>query len=809
MASEETTIGQRSVDFPNQFAIGVNSSVKALTDFFGADNPVSQNLNKNIEWYRSLLSAQAQKNEAEIARILQEAEGKGVLEELGAGVSAFATAPADFVASGLGSVATFAATGIAGRAVGFLKSTQITAGMTMGSGAVKGQIYETVKEEMTKMGKDEKEAQKIAMEAQSTLGKNLPNILAGAGLGAVNARTGAELIISKVLTKGGLEASASRIGNIMANGFMEGAPELAQSAQQKFSENLSLRLEGVDVPLTRGLYAQATVEGLSGTGLGMLAGGIEPRVKGKDATENKKMSIYFDLDETLIHAQNVDADAETPSKKLRITLNGRTDGREEHYDSLLRPHAKHMLAFCRELGDVKLLTTANREYAMKHNLAFELGFDQSQILAREDYLSRTDLEFGPVYATSQNDTDPNAFLIDNLRPDEDGPKLKMKFLGINEENYIQIREFRGDDPKVFTQELSQILTNLENIKLGKKIEKPMDINMEAPFKEEVNIESRLNIEILETQEGPDLNSRLASKLHEVWLENHRNGPNNRKYKPVSDPDIEDLEILSFRGRRIPLQDVLPNAKRNDKVEHITQVRTKDGQEFDVSDKKLYDCRLEPRDDPQKGAYLTQNIAQDPRLLNPALMEKLNGKMANKYLETIVPDIMEMDKKSFDRCLEDISSQIHDAWLDENKDWAPEDQKVPYSQLPEHEKEKDRQVARALFETAQEVKAIEKLKGIEVEARFEPLNKLTNENIKKASDWIRQVNECGKHLSNSPWHREPSNTLDKLRLSMASEVYQNAYKEFERILIGEEKATKIIDRKSIKPQKPEYEPSMVM
>jgi hypothetical protein len=295
----EEGILRQAADLPVQFAIGVNNSVKALTDLFGADNEVSQNLNQNVDWYRSLLSASSKQDEEEIGRILQDAEGKGMLGQLAAGLEAFTVAPADFVASGLGSLATFAATGLAGKAAAaarivqtgvtgakalatterVVRGAQVATGMGMGAGIVKGQIYESVKEEMLAQGKTEEQARQVALEAQSYDGKNLPSILLGAGLGALDAFTGAEKVIGKILTKGGIAPNASRIGNIIQNGLTEGAPEFIQAAQEKLASNIALRNEGVEVGLTDGVFAQGALEGLVGVGMGLGAGAIEPRTQ--------------------------------------------------------------------------------------------------------------------------------------------------------------------------------------------------------------------------------------------------------------------------------------------------------------------------------------------------------------------------------------------------------------------------------------------------------------------------------------------------------------------------------------------------
>ena len=49
----------------------------------------------------------------------------------------------------------------------------------------------------------------------------------------------------------------------------------------------------------------------------------------------------------------------------------------------------------------------------------------------------------------------------------------------------------------------------------------------------------------------------------------------------------------------------------------------------------------------------------------------------------------MGKDLNDAFVEKASEQVHIAWLERNKDWAQEDQKVPYAELSEDEKDKDR------------------------------------------------------------------------------------------------------------------------
>lgn len=44
-------------------------------------------------------------------------------------------------------------------------------------------------------------------------------------------------------------------------------------------------------------------------------------------------------------------------------------------------------------------------------------------------------------------------------------------------------------------------------------------------------------------------------------------------------------------------------------------------------------------------------------------------------------------------MEDLAHSVHEDWLERNHEWASEVQKLPYGELPEEEKEKDREVVR--------------------------------------------------------------------------------------------------------------------
>lgn len=175
------------------------------------------------------------------------------------------------------------------------------------------------------------------------------------------------------------------------------------------------------------------------------------------------MNIYIDLDETLIHAKySIPGHSGNPGKRTAIKIIDEDGLNHETYHSLIRPKALELLNHCRKLTKVKMLTTATRDYAILHNETFLLGFEPAEIIAREDYLVRTSLAYGTTTEPSKRRTDPNAFLIDNLPRLAEAAMLKQQYLGIRPENYIEIREFSGKDPEIFSQELKDILTLLED-----------------------------------------------------------------------------------------------------------------------------------------------------------------------------------------------------------------------------------------------------------------------------------------------------------------------------------------------------------
>jgi CHASE3 domain sensor protein len=263
-------------DVPVGVARGAVMGVRMVADAFGANNPVSQSI-KGVEGYLSgLLSAQAKQDEQEISRIMQEAEDKGVLEQVKAGFRAFATAPVDLLSQGLGTAAPAILATLGGKVLGAgalaTRAIGAATGAGMGSGAVKGQIYEGVKEALAETGMSADQVEARAQLAQSYGGENLDMILTGAALGGLASATGIEPILARQAARSIVGRSIA--GRAATTGVAEAAPEFAQGSQEQLAQNLALQREGFDVDTFRGVVGAGTLEGLAGAGLGAAVGAL-------------------------------------------------------------------------------------------------------------------------------------------------------------------------------------------------------------------------------------------------------------------------------------------------------------------------------------------------------------------------------------------------------------------------------------------------------------------------------------------------------------------------------------------------------
>ena len=276
---ESSGVLRQAADIPLKFAQGGISSAKSFTDLFGADNVMSKELAGYEKWVGSLVSAESKKDDEEIASILKDAENKGVYDKVIAGLEAFAKAPLEMTAMSAGYMVPQLATGVLGKAAQFTKvgiiGTQAALGFAQGVGQAKGDIYQATLERLREEGVSEDKANSIAVEAQSTLGKNLDQILLSGGLNALASTTGAEAIITRVLTKQGKQATGGAIKGLLKGVAAESPLEAVQSAQQEVAKNVALQREGVDVPTFKGAIESATTGAVAGAFIGGPLGAFE------------------------------------------------------------------------------------------------------------------------------------------------------------------------------------------------------------------------------------------------------------------------------------------------------------------------------------------------------------------------------------------------------------------------------------------------------------------------------------------------------------------------------------------------------
>jgi hypothetical protein len=236
MAEEDVGTLRRVGDIGVGITQAMYGGVKALTDLFGANNPLSQAIGNQQELLSEALSAQAQGNLQRMQEISDEAKDKGTFDQLVAGLKAFGAAPVETMSQAFGSAIPIIAGGAlanltkigltgTGLTTGQAVGTQATLGAGIGAGMVKGQIYEVVKEELIKEGVDERVAEERAMEAQSYGGQNLDQILLAAGLGAGAALGPFESVLTKlVIGQPVKQASQNIVRNMVRAGLVEARP---------------------------------------------------------------------------------------------------------------------------------------------------------------------------------------------------------------------------------------------------------------------------------------------------------------------------------------------------------------------------------------------------------------------------------------------------------------------------------------------------------------------------------------------------------------------------------------------------------
>ena len=279
--TEESSFLREAADVPLLFGQGAVQMTRMGTQVFGANNPVAQTLMGVEDYLGSLISAGSRDQQEEIAKIFEDAEGKGVKDQVVAGLKALTVAPVDTIAQFGGSAVPFVAAGVLSAAAGPIAAATVPAalGVTTGVGLIKGTIFDVVQDEYIQQGVDPETAKQIAEEAQGYLGENIDQIALGGVLGGVAARFGIEKGITQLITKKVSQNAVLPVGMRAIVGGMvaESVPEAVQAGQQQFASNLAKQRKGFEVDLMEGVIGQSVFEG----GAGLILGGGTGALRGR------------------------------------------------------------------------------------------------------------------------------------------------------------------------------------------------------------------------------------------------------------------------------------------------------------------------------------------------------------------------------------------------------------------------------------------------------------------------------------------------------------------------------------------------
>lgn len=294
--AEKQSVFRQVADVPLGVAKGAVQGVRMIADAFGAGSSTSNTIRSAENYLADLMSAQAKNDQQAIARIMKDAEDKGVLDQVRAGIRAFTVAPVDTLSSALGTAAPVIAGALGAKILGAgaVAGTGISAllGGGMGAGVVKGSIYDETKKALLEAGASERDAEQRAQLAQQYDGKNLDQILLGTVLGGAAAlgpleKGAAGALARRILGKAAVEetgeaavaqAAKGAVRRRLEAGAKEALPEMAQAAQEQIAQNIALQREGFDVPTMRGAVSAATLEGIAGGALGAGLGGGKPEI---------------------------------------------------------------------------------------------------------------------------------------------------------------------------------------------------------------------------------------------------------------------------------------------------------------------------------------------------------------------------------------------------------------------------------------------------------------------------------------------------------------------------------------------------
>ena len=293
IAESAKPAGFSAKDTALAFGQGIVGAGKSLTDVFGAENVASKALGDVSKTLGEQISPERQA-EMQRRQILQEKASKSgsLTEEISTFLGGVAEAPVQSLAQGLGSIVPYVGTGIIGGIAKLggatVKAINTVLGTAQGAGAVKGSIYDGVRDELVRSGMKLEEAEAKASKAQEYLGGNLLDIIGGAALGGVGARVGVE----NLLTPGAAAKLDARLLSRMGKAAIAEAPlEGAQAGQEQVAVNRALQQAGFDVDTFKGAAGaaarDAAVGALTGAAVGVRGPGTAPTPPTPPSEEDK------------------------------------------------------------------------------------------------------------------------------------------------------------------------------------------------------------------------------------------------------------------------------------------------------------------------------------------------------------------------------------------------------------------------------------------------------------------------------------------------------------------------------------------
>jgi hypothetical protein len=264
-----------------------------LVDVFGAGSGASEYLGEVAQGLQQGLTPERKAEMARRAELSKRAEKEGTFAEIKSGLAGILEAPLQSIAQGVGSSLPTIAAGLvalpasapAALAVGVQRASQILISAAQGTGEVKGDVFESIKQAYKEKGMDDAQASKLATEAQAYTLKNAPLLIGGAAFGALDAVTGFEKSASKALrgamtpektfTKEGLDAAIANLpkkaveaptylGQAVKTGIGESIPEGLQGGYGQLAQNVAMSQAGFETPTFQGVAGAAARDALVG-----------------------------------------------------------------------------------------------------------------------------------------------------------------------------------------------------------------------------------------------------------------------------------------------------------------------------------------------------------------------------------------------------------------------------------------------------------------------------------------------------------------------------------------------------------------